>query len=1109
MSIWRVGKNETYNTVQEALDAISGVEGTSPFLDSHDVLITDSRVYPGFEIPDGMKPHPGKPLSIYPDTGKTPVISGLADPANSWIGIHIHGFADAVHIDDLTIRDFHTGVFYNGSSNNIAGGWLRRCKILNNVLYGVRYSSTGSLVIDNCSIQGGRYLVAGLRSRDVLIVHSSLYSTDPDGHCLWVDWQDEETGVTFEDLLGSNGTLFKVLNTIMVSKGAPPILVKRGLEAGLSMNDGNSFWSNIGAVASRYEYAAEQRVDTHVESMEEWRRLTGGDEHSRFVDPKYILSTVSGGPIEEQDLEPVTPIANVGVAIDTSTDLFWYSSNYSNVDRYGNTRQSSPTPGNIEVIVSDDYDYLPFLAVTSDFNMSQDQIYGVDRAVRQLELSAKAMYPAVRAGHFFVRDQAWYLYAEKMAENLQDLTWSKVTLDDEIEVENVYIGDVEVDWMRRGRTIWACHAGAVLSKPYAESVRVSGVQRVWNQSSLSFDEYNVSYELPVEEYPLEHYFPYSPKDGGPIVITDDTIVASSSRSVVPFEYSTEYDDGMDRTRLNLQGNENLFQNPHFHNSGVAWNAVDTVFNNTAHTPVVGSRYAHISSVPGTSESLSQTVFRRDTDKNMVLSFYMHAGSVGDHLVRVRTYYPDGTVFATQDFPFSAPNTSDDEWMRYALFLGVDETDTMREWGAPYDAFLGNANLGTVDGGSTPKVKVSLCSVGVATSDVDAMMISEGDYLQRYAGLPYGDEATVEWEDSESRLHRVRDLSIVPVVNPHATGFLEIGPLPSSVFDTSAPADSTTLTDDYAPMRTRVLPWAKIDGPNKYYGITGRVFGIEPTLLSREVSSSPVLPTSEAFICRPDPVVVGQSLSGPVTMALQDQYTNPLPYRNVSLELDAGARYPGMLGVRQLSSPTLLGTIITVPSDTAGRVVAEVIAPAIEDVRVYVAAGEAASPVTTFYDVNEENNGNIKIWDVRTGIAFDLLGAETSEYVPVVRDGSYSRGSLSGRPAFRTVSVGVRGTSDYDRPLGESVNPAHDDVSFYMDYVNRILSVPSGLGSTALVTYRPVLAWPSGSSIVLNASLLASLTSDIALDYDAKATLIATNGGLTKSFDVVYRAPESY
>lgn len=1157
---YTVGGKTGYQTIQAALDQLWSDQGSTPFTATQTITIypvetlstyqdpsltepayTKNNRFSGCTIPEGLQPTSTYRLVIKSGVPRTsaeserPVLYGKVGNTYEWCGIYVNG-VDYVDILDLDIREFKSGtIFYNADYGRVIS-----CSYYKNDFYGLQFFESDRCAVINTAMQASTICASLVASKEIVFIHNAFNTgIGAQRFCLSAEWYVEHHG----PLDQSTPIYYAYNNTFHANSGGIPVLLSLDVIKTLGHLDGNVYSTLESRLADLYYTVEGIRKDSFVESMTEWRRITTSEGNSSFYRlNSTAVSSTAGLLYEDSD-----SIFNRGLALDVvkSNLPAWFVTEVLDDDADDNPRDDTgtPTPGPTEVTTGDDYDiFTDFLEATSDISVDDDKIYGVDRAVRQLELGVDKWLPTVNAGFFYCGDSAYYLYASKYARYLKDFTWSRVELPSNMEIKDVGILDTSecddatpVAWFSRGKTVWANHGSAAISKPISESVRVYGKTQTWDSSEQAFHSTYVTEEFSIKDSPVDFFLFPVPQQGGPVVITDDTLLPDTSaadrtdRTILPLEYNYRWDDELQKARLVLQGATNLFENPHFHVSETssghgtipsAWEfgSMHVVCGEQTNDDTVVGRYrTRIMVAESNQHAFRQHVVRHDHDKDLVISWYMRSDSTVPVVPVITTFYDDGNVFSEQEldvFNSSPEDTSDIHWSRYAVHCKADPDSVLKGYSLAH-TLVGEADLRTVNNKTSSKVLFELRSQGGGTSEFDAFMAFEGDYVPRYAGLEYCDFITVEYDSSDTGIHIVDDLSISPILNPQHSGFLVIGPVPIKDLDTSVVEEvHTTLSDSYAPARLRCVPWSKIDGPNKLRPVAEDIFGLESYGLPREVGLQPTVPTARLIEVYPDPIQVSQGLRAAFHVRVTDSTGNPYAHKDVSVSSnDEDGYYVGWLGLKEMGSVSKVGASVSTKSDPSGSV--DVTFAAADKLILAQAFGTSdlypSSKVNTYYRPSITNHANPTLYRTQTYEEISTVGDVTSEVFTAAEDGNLLKRTLLRKPAFGTVELKVDGTSDLSIDLFETISPDVDDNEFHVDYATGVVSYKNIRSSNAQATYVPRLIWVDTSdpaALQFDQDLVNLITSDMIVQYDVRSSLLVEAGGLEHEVEIILMNPDA-
>ena len=1100
---YRVGVGEPYDTLQDAIDALVADQGAATFTSTQRILITDSRTYSGCSIA-GLSPLSTRRLVIEADDGASPVLSGQANRSSAWTGILVEG-VPYLTVQGLVVRDFSRGLVATDCDE------LRvlNCIFRENDLVGVFLSECEKPLLYGNALSDSHTLISLSRCYQPVLVHNSGANFRNGRYALYLDPLRVRSGAALQ----ATDNLHYLINNVFHCAGEPPIVLTKGYERAFSGSNGNVYYSASGAVAEVREDIDRQVSVALISGIVDWRMVSGGDDDSRFADAVFLRDSVSKAPVPSLQLDLFSPIGLAGVEIlDDPGGLLpeWVDASLFGTDSEGKQRRVPPTPGVFELDPSNNYGFTTFFGGGVE-DTSETAVDGVDRVVRQLSASLECWNPKIHRGFFFVRDSSYYLFAEKRALSLREVTWTEFQLPAALYDVSVRFGSADAEFVIADRTIWVSHAAATVEDEVEGDIRVHGTSRAWNEDTDSFDEVTQAYEFLPRQGRQVYLLPTAPRDGAPIVVTDDKVGRNDDRSIVPYQFSTRYNEDLALTELLFEGRQNRFENADFcyldeADAPLGWEVdagglydvvgeTSVVESGQVVRPLVGDHLLHASAASSdTSAYLTQEVFLFE-DRDVVLSFYLNSLSHGALRLSVESLDENRSVLGRTDVDFTpTQDTSEPTWDRYVCFCPASDESEFDTHGATYQVRLADAPIHFSDGRLPTSLRVSIAPRAAGDTYLDAVMATEGSVLPRFSRMPWGDGMTVEYEASEGRLHEL-DLTLTPVLNPQHSGFLTIGPIRADRFDRAAPTDGTTLSDWRWPTgRLTYLPWARLDGPNKLQRIAvPDVFGYRQDFALREGDFDLDLPSPKTVRVTPSEVILAQGGSTQIYVSVLDQHANPYAYEAVRLVIeDEEGEFPGYIGVREMGVASQLGQDVSVTSDPSGTVVATVLAPDRDLIR-YVGSPPDDDWISLPYEVARPNHGNLRVEDAATGAVFDLEGTETSQAGTFVTDGQYAKLTLSKYPVFGSVSVAVDLTSEYDLGLEETVSSLLPR-NFFVDYRNREVWVPSELAGDGQVTYKPRLAWlvpDHPRRVYFGEPLLSDLTSDLIVDYDAVVTLTAS------------------
>lgn len=1112
--IYRVGLEEDYDTIQAALDALVVDQGATEFAAEQSILIADSRTYGPFTV-SGLTPTDVYPLTIAAVAGESPVVSGRQDPANAWTGVLIDG-VDFVEIEDLVVRDFARGVVAVSCSEPV----LRRCRVHRNQVVGVFLHDCVKPRVAASAISESGLLLSVALCTEAMVLQSSLVNQSTQGNGVLLT-PPRDAGQYAVD-----NPLHFYNNVVSCTRGTPLVL-PQGFEQTMVTADGNVYHSGSGVIAELRE-DHDRDIEGHlVRTMEGWRDLTGSEANSRFVDPVFLLRAPAGLPKETLELDWLSPLAGAGQPLVSDPgQVLPFEVEFEDIDTdiLGRGRVEPPTPGCHELLVSADFDFLGFFG---DTTVDAEEISGLDRAARQLQAAVDAWYPRVHRGHFFVHDAPFYLYADKNALYLREVTWTEFELDLDMKVSGVEFGGAAAEFLQIGRRLLVSHAGTGVLDEVEGHVRVVGVHYDWDDATYGLLPYGVERTLLPRDGRQRYLLPSDPLDGAPIVVTDDTVSLAEPRDLVPYEFYTERDPETELVELHLHGALNRVHNADFHyvddtlprawEVGTSEHTVEcaTSFTDTLDViPRAGHRLLRGVATAGheTSAFVEQEVPLFE-DEDAVLSFHLSTQGVGALQLQLTALDVNRNVLGGDVQTFvPESDTSLSEWRRYAAFVRTRQDSDLDVDGISPDVWLDDLDCAFAQDLEVRYLRVGIAPVTSATTYLDAVQLTEGQRLERFSRLPYGDGATIEYERSDERLYDVSDLGLSPVVNPQHTGFLTVGPVRASQFDTSAPEDATTLWDHgWATGRVEHLPWSRLRGPHKYLEVPRGRFGRAARGLGAEIGFDPALPEPRTITLHPDPVVVSQDGETGFYARVRDQFDNPYPFETVTLSVTS-ATY-GQVGLREMGVPSQLGAQVSTHTDPSGTVAAQLLGPGSGELQ-YVGPALTSEALDVPHAAWRTGHANVRVRLAGDLSELDPYGPETSETVALSEQSNLWVGTSTHYPAPGTLRVEISDTSTWDRPLEVTWSDQFDSDQAYHEPDGRVVSLRAE-ASQARLTYRPRRIWvdPLDERVLrFDSTIRGEMTDDVIVDYDIETAIWASielpdgSGTIEDSVDLVLRRP---
>jgi len=413
--------------------------------------------------------------------------------------------------------------------------------------------------------------------------------------------------------------------------------------------------------------------------------------------------------------------------------------------------------------------------------------------------------------------------------------------------------------------------------------------------------------------------------------------------------------------------------------------------------------------------------------------------------------------------------------------------------------------------NTRKIQFRIYSETGNPMGIDCLQFEKGIEPTRYNRIPNMSDMTIEYESTNSGFYEDKDLTLSPLRNSLTNGFLQIGPVPASDFDETAPYNSTILTDWFWQAgRLKHLPWAKTSGKNKFSKTT--YYHDSGMYIDNDITWDLDIP-GPTTIDAPSSVQSCVQGNEPEFLSIRilDDKNNPYAFKRIFIELiESKGLYPGSLLHRELGFPDKYGQLIEVESDTNGTVNLFTEAPSISDVQ-YRGNKPIANQAATFpsgtamdkafgrlpvdYRISEINHGNIVIRDQNLA-TYSLESSST--YTRIITPISFSNGitkyNMGDYAVIGSIISKMSAGSIFDRilALSHQDKPGHGEF-IYDDTKGQIL-ILGNQDQPIEVTYNRRLAWVTIDQhyiINIDKTVLDQITGDIIVDYDAEIDLKIT------------------
>jgi len=190
----------------------------------------------------------------------------------------------------------------------------------------------------------------------------------------------------------------------------------------------------------------------------------------------------------------------------------------------------------------------------------------VELSASQYADAVECWFPQVKSGHFFIREKPYYLYADKQAYTLSQITRTTFRLSHPLKRGTVklYVSGKEITdtkyWEIGGNIAHINHLDLDIGS-LNDDIVIQGKFQEWSGNGFILKDATFIFKL--REGEQTYILPSNPKDLAPVVITDDTITLLDDTELLPMEFKTSWDGAREETELLLNPNTNIWLNPQF------------------------------------------------------------------------------------------------------------------------------------------------------------------------------------------------------------------------------------------------------------------------------------------------------------------------------------------------------------------------------------------------------------------------------------------------------------------------------------------------------------------------------------------------------------------
>ena len=1119
-----VGPSRAYPTINDALAAL--VADGPELTEDVEITVMENGVYPPFSIPQGVRPTSTARLTIKASTGVIPVVDYRPFLSTSYVadigygGILLNEGTKYVTLQGLHVRAASTGIHIPSDCDGVE---IDKC-----VLYacqrGVYATGCQDLAITN-SILGdcSEYAVALNQVKNAAIAHSTLFNnyTDRAGFYLigYQPWAQSTAG----DPASVTGLLHLYKNIFVARSGFAISCRRRDVD---KIRSDLNLWWIPNAVANpvetpttglaklfettwaglSFEYVQTLAPILDVDDGSSWQSRTQQDLRSLSDDPVF-RSTDSGDASVTDSLygRPSSFITSLfmspNMALDDE-DLFpaflrqsLLLTDLDSVSRLENASNGAYQVQGVASLDVDPYDD-QFTDPTGEATGCEPDIASV--TIENFKRAVPVWNASLTPGPFFIRDQEFWLYGQKRAVTLGKAQRTKFQLASLLVPSSVSVMVAGTDvtdtarWDVNGYVFTLYHEG--LEVEAGTDVVVTATTRIWNQSTLVFDETESTHRFKIRSGISECVLPSEPTMGSPVVVTDDLLRPLDSLDLAQ-EFRLTRDPYTQEVLLEFGGAKNLWSNPDFaytdeettevsglgllgthpleHDQGTNL-AVVGFTEATGDLPEIVPLRAGKALLFGEGTTEDQWVGQYvEIDPELPHVFSLYAASLeaatGDLEVRISWFDRNfDEIYEQETFTFGVPEAGTSvQFRRFGVGIWVEDDETP---GKPALSSSLYESATTDPPDSTRYARIRIHGRMIA---VDAVQLEVGHRPTAFTRLPRGSDLTIEYEEGDGSLCRIKDLNLQPVRSAAGAGFLSIAPIPARQWDLSAPAGVTTVSDYQWPWgRLNLLPWAKLSGFNKYRGVSW--FSTNDRRPARDtISLDGEIGYPRDIQTTPSSVTAVQGGDGAyIGVEVFDQFGNPYTFGDVRATVaDPTGEWPGDLCIREWGLPVSLGPSLTDELDEAGAISFSWIPPGFEDVQFAGAIPDIEEPTTelgglgagfirTRYRPDRLNHGNVRLFDSSEFEISPTGEMLTSEFFGLYsEDNDYTRVILPRMPWPGSVSVFASDAESFDTPLEETwSSPPLLNRQFDVNYEEGSIDIRGYWGKPFRVVYSPRRFW---------------------------------------------------
>ena len=552
-----VGPDETYTSIQSAVDYFITEEGDTPFTAEHNIIITNGAAYDGYSV-HTIVPTLTYRLNIVAATSSRPII--LAKSGDAALLAPVQLASPYVKIQGQELRGGPYGLV---ATSEAIGTCLRQVMVRDPWRVGLLFDGTGNVLIHNCVVYAPNTCVVakdatsftivastmknGMNSlkRESILVPANIPDPYPSASVLYIDKLQSDT-----ETINLRGNNFVAVNG--------PVIATNTKAAAYFESDYNNYYSPQHQVAHFLPLYGKKAM-----TLAQWRTATSQDSNSIAEDPRFyqgeVHADLEDGLYQDLKLRPASLLRAKAPELDddswpahiTSADL---TGDFLDVER--TTPNFTMGAYELSGSVLNYWDRI--------FPIAGDDPHGdtagiLEAASAHYGSVVKPWYPKMRTGFFWVRDHLYYLYSDKTSATLDKMRWFEFDVTGEVISDTAtatFDGDAltSVEWNVRGSKA-ILKAADLLVTGDSQTFSISGEQLIWDTGELDYSTGEYTWSDTIANATRYFVLDPAPVDGAPIVLTDSSIAADYDTGELPFGFAVSYNDDLDVVVMELQSGD--------------------------------------------------------------------------------------------------------------------------------------------------------------------------------------------------------------------------------------------------------------------------------------------------------------------------------------------------------------------------------------------------------------------------------------------------------------------------------------------------------------------------------------------------------------------------